>query len=334
MAETEINELKEGVRDGWARFIDEVEPFRPDLFLYGRRLTGNAFDAEDLVHDALLRAFGTLGMGDQPVRHPRAYLFRILTNLWIDELRRFRPESWGSAEELPARESLASPARDAELRDAAESALAVLPPRERAAVVLKEAFDLSHAQIADVLSTSEGAVKVALHRGRSRLASEPEGARRHPRVSRELVDRFVEAFRAFDVPALREVLAVNAEAEVFPAGIGLGAEYHERRGWLHGCFYHHDPERERLGKPYPRRLEVQEVEGELVVLVFQGEPEALEEVWRFEETEGRISHVRDYCFSPSLVRFVAEARGVPFRELGHRVRPDRLEEPGLASASV
>lgn len=334
MAETAIDGLKEAVRDGWARFIDEVQPFRADLFGYGRRLTGNAFDAEDLVHDALLRAFATLGMGDQPVRHTRAYLFRVLTNLWVDELRRSRPESWGGSEELPARPSPASPAQDAELRDAAETALGALPPRERAAVVLKEAFDLGHAEIAEVLSTSESAVKVALHRGRRRLASEREGARRPPRVSRELVDRFVAAFRAHDLPALRELLAENAEAAVFPAGIGLGVDYHEREGWLNGCLYHHDAERKRRGAPYPRRLEVQEVEGEPVVLVFQGEPEALEEVWRFEETNGRISHVRDYGFSPSLVRFVAETKRVPFRELDHRVRPEGVDGSGLGSRSA
>lgn len=58
-------------------------------------------------------------------------------------------------------------------------------------VVLKEAFDLGHAAIAEVLSTPESAVEVALHRGRRHLVSEREGARRPPRVSRELVDRFV-----------------------------------------------------------------------------------------------------------------------------------------------
>ena len=47
MAEA-VDELQAGVRDGWARFIDRVEPFRADLFRYGQRLTGNAVDAEAL----------------------------------------------------------------------------------------------------------------------------------------------------------------------------------------------------------------------------------------------------------------------------------------------
>ena len=101
----------------------------------------------------------------------------------------------------------------------------------------------------------------------------------------------------------------------------LGIEHHEEHGWLRGSFYHHDPKRERVEQPYPRRLDVREIDGEPAVLVFQGSPEALEEIWRFEEMSGRISHIRDYCFSPHLVRFVAETLSVPFRELGHRVEP-------------
>jgi RNA polymerase sigma-70 factor, ECF subfamily len=81
---------REALRASWDRFVDELEPLRPELFRLALRLAGNAFDAEDLVHDALLRAFGSLGFASGEIRSPRAYLCRVLTNLWIDECRRAR----------------------------------------------------------------------------------------------------------------------------------------------------------------------------------------------------------------------------------------------------
>lgn len=48
---------------------------------------------------------------------------------------------------------------------------------------------------------------------------------------------------------------------------------------------------------------------------------ALEEVWLVEESDGRVAQVRDYCFSPDLVGWVAEHCRVPFNSLGYRFRP-------------
>ena len=311
--------LSEQIAESWERFIELVEPHRPELFGFARRLTRNAFDAEDLVHDALMRAFGTVASGR--IRNPRAYLFRILSNLWIDELRRSRPESAGGEEEQHADPDTSG--RGDELRDAAERALGVLSPRERVAVVLKDAFGLSHAEIADVISSSEGAVKVALHRGRRRLAEDRARPARRPRVSRELVDRFVEAFRAHDLERLRPLLLETVETEVFPCGVGVGLDHAERSGWLRGAFYHHSPEHEAREELYPRRFEVQVLEGEPVVLVFRSYAtgEALEELWRFEEDAGQIARVRDYCFSPDLLRWAADQLDLPLRASGYRFTP-------------
>jgi RNA polymerase sigma-70 factor (ECF subfamily) len=312
--------LADEARGAWSAFIDVVEPLRRDLFRYCLRLTGNPFDAEDLVHDGMLRAFGTLALGAEAIRQPRAFLFRVVSNLWIDELRRTRP----AQREADAGDQAAPGAADpGELRDAAEIAFEQLAPRERAALVLKEAFDLPHAEIAAVLSTSEGAVKVALHRGRRRLAGEPHAPERRPRVSTELLERFVAAIRAHDLEAVKALVVADLEAEVFPSGFGVGVEHHAKRGWIHGTFYHHSPEREARRLGYPLGLEIRDVAGERVVLVFRdhGEGGALEEVWLVEESDGRVARIRDYCFSPDLVRWVAEHCRVPFHAVGYRFRP-------------
>jgi RNA polymerase sigma-70 factor (ECF subfamily) len=76
----------------WTTYIDTVEPLRGDLYRYCRRLAGSIWDAEDLVQDTLLRAFGSIARRDDQrqycgepgdVRNARAYLFRIVSNLWI-----------------------------------------------------------------------------------------------------------------------------------------------------------------------------------------------------------------------------------------------------------
>jgi len=64
-------ELARGVEEAWLAFVDRIEPLRRDLFRFSLGLTGNPFDAEDLVHNGMLRAFGTLGQHREPIRHPR-----------------------------------------------------------------------------------------------------------------------------------------------------------------------------------------------------------------------------------------------------------------------
>src|SRR5215468_2234476 len=76
------------VQQVWQRFLQRTEPLRPELHRYCRALTGSVWDAEDLVQDTLLRAFAKLGEFANPIDNPKAYLFRIASNLWVDRFRR------------------------------------------------------------------------------------------------------------------------------------------------------------------------------------------------------------------------------------------------------
>ena len=72
MSELELpDRLRDDLREAWHRYLDLVTPIRPALHGYCRRLTRNLWDAEDLLQDTLLRAFGTLGRLHDPVRNPR-----------------------------------------------------------------------------------------------------------------------------------------------------------------------------------------------------------------------------------------------------------------------
>jgi len=115
-------------------------------------------DAEDLLQDAFARGFVTLGCMTQDVPNPRGWLFRLASHLWIDRTRRMREEPG----DVPETASFGEPRAT---REAAGTLISRLSPQERAAVVLKDAFDLSLEEIAETLSTTAGAVKAALHRG-------------------------------------------------------------------------------------------------------------------------------------------------------------------------
>ena len=200
------------VRRPWRDFLDRLVPLRPDLHRYCTRLAGNVWDGEDLVQDALLRVFGQLGRLDADLGNPRGYLLRTATHLWIDRLRRRERERALPIEDAAA---LPSPAQAAEVRGAMGTLLSQLAPRERAAVLLKDVFDLSLEETASVLQTSVGAVKAALHRGRGRLENaDREAPAGGPLPSPEIVDRFVKAMTVKDIDGLRALCSADVSIEL------------------------------------------------------------------------------------------------------------------------
>src|SRR5262245_60333213 len=138
----------------------------------------------------MLNGFGVLGRVHS-VANPPGYLVRIETNLWLDAVRRRAAAERAAERERNEQVSNQPNADPAEVRDAAAVLMHMLGPQERAAFLLKEVFDMSLEQIAEVLATSVGAVKAALHRGRKRLDAAPPTASRRPTPSARLVDRFV-----------------------------------------------------------------------------------------------------------------------------------------------
>src|SRR5579871_1184547 len=193
------DDVHDTAKAAWGRYLVMVEPLRPALARYCRRLTGDIWDAEDLAHDTLLRGFALLGSVFHPVADPQAYLLRIATNRWIDLERRRALESAiaGDPALIPAERAAPDQEAAAQVRDAGAALLRQLAPQERAAVLLKDIFDLSLAETAAVLGTTSGAVKAALSRGRGRLRDVGR-ANERPTPSVAVVDQFVERFNARD----------------------------------------------------------------------------------------------------------------------------------------
>ncbi len=317
-------ELSGTLRGAWQRFLDTYEPFRPELYRYSRYLTRSPWDAEDLVQDAFARAFVTLGCLSQEMPNPRAWLFRIASNLWIDRMRRTREEPG----DVPETSASVEP-RDT--REAAGTLIARLSPQERAAVVLKDAFDLSLEEIAETLSTTAGAIKAALHRGRGKLVDPIVAESSAPRAPAPLVlDAFCAAFNARDLDRLAGLLLDTSSLEI----VGINAEYGPeaaKKGSFWGAF-------QPLGwnnvvlncgieshllqgyRPSPPRAELRNHRGEWIFLFWysQDNGEAVRDVGRAEIAGDRLSRWRNYFFTPDVVAEICGELGVPFRSNGYR----------------
>lgn len=310
-------ELAADVQGAWHRFIERTEPVRPDLHRYCRSLTGSIWDAEDLVQDTLLRAFAKLGEIQQEIASPKAYLLRIASNLWIDRMR--RPEA-PEPVTIPTAEE---PSRRLEVLDAARELIRRLSPQERAAFVLKELFDLRAEETAEILGTSVGTIKSALHRGRGKLAAPPASVPANG-PSEALLHRFVDAFNAHDLDSLTALFREDATAEV----IGMGTEF--GRAAIRDSSLRFTLEVLHLGGRRPIPLAKDEpfaehraFQGEAIVILWYapraGEPtRVVRDVLRFEELEDRIARLRYYYFCPETLAEVTGALGVPLVTNGYR----------------
>ena len=143
-------------------------------FLYNvaYRLTGNDDDAYDLVQEALLRV--RKGLETYRPGSMEAWLSRIVTNVFIDEVRRKRRRPVETFPEDPERLLPPTPGADEvteSFSDDVQAALRRLPEDFRTAVVLCDVVGLSYEEISDVLSVPVGTVRSRIHRGRRLLRS-------------------------------------------------------------------------------------------------------------------------------------------------------------------
>lgn len=163
-------------RDDRARFSAFVAENRQALSRMGYLLTGDASLAQDLVQEALTRAYARWGR-IEPGRE-FAYLRRTMANLRTDWWRRRRYEvvadMTASADDAsPPRVWQPDPYAAVDDRDELLDRLALLTPRERTIVVLRFYNDLTEAAVASELGVSLGTVKSTCSRALARLAKEP-----------------------------------------------------------------------------------------------------------------------------------------------------------------
>jgi RNA polymerase sigma-70 factor (ECF subfamily) len=141
-------------------------------FLYNvaYRLAGNDDDAQDLVQEALLRV--RRGLEHYQPGSLEGWLARIVTNVFLDEMRRRKRRPTDALPDDPGRVLPPAPAADqvqTGLSDEIQAALGDLPEEFRVPVVLCDVSDLSYEQIADATGVPIGTVRSRIHRGRRML---------------------------------------------------------------------------------------------------------------------------------------------------------------------
>jgi RNA polymerase sigma-70 factor (ECF subfamily) len=192
---------------------------RPRLFRIAYRILGSATEAEDVVQDAWIRWQGT---DRSEVRDAAAFLVTTTTRLAINvtQSARARRETYIGPWLLEGVDTGADPAVSAERGEALELAVLVLleklSPTERAAYVLREAFDYPYRKVSQVLSLSEANARQLVTRARLHLCGErrsPVGAAEQ----RRLLDALVAAAQTGQLATLEQRLVADLDAVALAA---------------------------------------------------------------------------------------------------------------------
>ena len=216
----------------------DLEPYRGELVAFCYRMLGSSHEAEDLVQETMLRAWQARDRYDHTRASVRTWLYRIAANACLTALdgraRRPLPSGLGAPSDDPGAaltpafdipwlqpfpDTRFDPGARADMRLALIAAMQLLPPRQRAVLVLREVLQFTAAEVATQLGTTVPAVNSALQRARAALAgvadvtkvAEPDDP-----GTRAVIDRYAHAFQAADVPGLVRLLTDDAVLEMPP----------------------------------------------------------------------------------------------------------------------
>ena len=232
-----------------------------ELTSYCYRMLGSAFEAEDAVQEALLRAWRSFDSFEGRSEF-RSWVYRIATNVCLDMLnsreRRARPMDLGPAKAADAPlgaplpevtwiqpipddrvlQAGGDPADVAVQRETVRlafiAALQHLPPRQRAVLILREVLRWKATEVAELLETSVASVNSALQRARSALAaSDVTATDPMDEEQRALLARYVDAFERYDLDSLTSLLREDATWSMPPYELWLQT-HDDIRKWCLG----------------------------------------------------------------------------------------------------
>jgi len=203
-------------------FGELADRYRRELHVHCYRMLGSVHDAEDALQETLLRAWRHLSSFEGRSSF-RAWLYRIATNVCLAAIaRRPRlaeepivltpyPDAW--LDELPG--EVAEPSARYDLRESVQLALVAavqrLPPRQRAALLLRDVLGFSAKEVADLLEVSPTSVHSAVRRARATIArAAPERSPPPDDVQQSLVKRYIEAWESVDIAALLALMREDA----------------------------------------------------------------------------------------------------------------------------
>ncbi len=173
-------DLLQSSQEGGKAYEEIVGKHYQSAFLFARQILGDDHRAEDVVQKAFVNIYVARDRMERRAKF-RTFLFRVVTNLALNELKRKKPHpslsevhpdqdgGIGSSFSDPSTKSPQAHLESQELGQMIDAALQKLPPKHRAALYLREYQQLTYARIAEVLEASMNEVKIWIHRGRSAL---------------------------------------------------------------------------------------------------------------------------------------------------------------------
>ena len=278
-----MTETPSALADAREQFLALVEGVRPELHRYCARLTGSVIEGEDIVQDALAKAFYALSLSpDVPPLRP--WLFRIAHNAAIDFLKSHGRKYTAVHGEMDAIAGFADKPDPAVVR-AALAAFLSLPVTQRSAVILKDVLGHSLEETAETMGTTVMAVKAALVRGRGRLLQQRHEEKDDATSTRTDLDRYARLFNARDWDGVRALVGDDCRLDLVSKS--------QRRGKQVGTYFGRY-ERENVA------LRVVRLEGELALAVYA--PGAQKPAYfilvAFEG--GRVKEIRDFRYVPYI----------------------------------
>ena len=209
-------------------FLAMVAGLRPELHRYCARLTGSVIEGEDIVQEALAKAFYTLSLSlEMPPLRP--WLFKIAHNTALDFLKshgRKYTETRADLTDVAGFDERPDPA----VVRAALARFLALPITQRSATILKDVLGHSLEETAETMGTTVMAVKAALVRGRTKLRAEEAGAVALDAAARAELDRYATLFNARDWDAVRALVGDDCRLDLVSRAERRGKEVGEYFG--------------------------------------------------------------------------------------------------------
>ena len=191
------------------------QQYKPILFSIGYRMLGSVVEAEDLVHEVFLKVYQ---VEEDKIENVKAYLCKMMTNRCIDSLKssRYKREKyvgpWNPEpilfEEAHALDPFDNVLQKEGLSIAYLRMMEHLAPDERAALLLREVFEFSYSEIANVLEKKEDNCRKILSRAKQKISG-IESESLNFENNKSIINRFIHAFEQQHMNILLELLSEN-----------------------------------------------------------------------------------------------------------------------------
>lgn len=303
-----LNSLSNDLRKIEQEFKQKIEPYRSELWNYCYKLTRSPWDTEDLVQETLLRSLSVLAKIFQPI-NTRAYLFKIATNLWIDQLRKQKHINL-SLDDVVVNEKETS--KEFLVMENLDFLVRNLTPNQYVTLILSEVLQFKGSEVAEIMSTSEGAVYTNLSRARNKMReyhNSNKQTRDVPSI-RELpinptIDLLLKGFRDKNPKLIASLLDENVITDITHSGLEMGKNETEKnslKDWT-----------EIVQKQHIIVSQYIELWGRDVIVEFERKFDNklyLNNIHFFELVEGKVSYWKFYCFSWDLMNMAAKELNV------------------------